>query len=147
MLRRSIRKVSQECGEGVLPRSDEDRVRVWCCFIRQRRNVEAAERDVGAARTIVVGDSVRAIGVGDVDLNDHQVGSIVEIERLDVLILQSDFEVGIEVRGESRQAQGRKERVLDRPPIGTRRLRQRREDEFYASQWRSHSYKLLYIVK
>src|SRR5439155_2066015 len=86
-------------------------------------------------------------GVGDVDLNDHQVGSIVEIERLDVLILQSDLEVGIEVRGESRQAQGRKERVLDRPPIGTRRLRQRREDEFNASQWRSHSYKLLYIVK
>ena len=93
-LRRSRREVLQELREGVLARPEEDRVRVRRRLVRQRRDVQAAERDVGAARAIVIGDLVGAIRVGDVDLNDHQVGFVVEIELLDVLVLQRDLEVG-----------------------------------------------------
>ena len=116
----------------MLSGSDEDRVRVRCRFIRQGCDVEATEQYVGPARTIAVGDLVRPIGVGDVDLNDHEIRLVVEVDLLDVLILQRDLEVRIEVRSERSQAKGWKERVLDRPPSGTRGLRQRREDELHA---------------
>ncbi len=97
---RSCRQVFQELREGVLSRSGKDRVCVRCRLIRQRCDVEATEQYVGTTRTIVVCDLVRAIGVGDVDLNDHQVWLVVEVELLDVLVLQGDLEVGIEIRGE-----------------------------------------------
>ena len=117
----------------MLSGSEKDRVCVRGRLIRQRCDVEATEHYVGTTRTIVVSDLVRPICVGDVDLNDDQVWLVVEVELLDVLVLQRDLEVGIEIRGESCQAKRRKERVLDRPPVGTCRLGQRGKNEFYAS--------------
>ncbi len=98
---RSCRQVSQELRECVLSGSEKDRVCVRCCLIRQRCDVKATEQYVGTTRTIVVSDLVRPICVGDVDLNDHQVWLVVEVELLDVLVLQRNLEVGIEIRGES----------------------------------------------
>jgi hypothetical protein len=80
----------------------------------------------------VIGDPVGAVSVGDVDLDDDEVGGIVEFERLDVLVLEDDLEIRIEVRRQGRQAQGREQRVLDRAPEGTRRFRQRGKHEFDA---------------
>ena len=92
----------------MLAGSDEDRVCMGRCFIRQRCNMQAAERYVGSTRTIVVRDPVRPIGIGDIDLNDHQVGLVVEVELLDVLILQRDLKIRIQVCSESCQAKWRK---------------------------------------
>jgi hypothetical protein len=130
---RSCRQVLQELRKGVLSGSDEDRVCVRYRLIRQRCDVEATKEYVGTARTILVSDLVRPICVGDIDLNDHQVWLVGEVELLDMLIVQRDLEVGIEIRGQSCQAKGRKERVFDRPPIRTRCFGQRRKNQLYAS--------------
>ena len=91
-LRRAGGEVAQELREGVLAGSEEDRVGVRRGFLGQRGDVQAAERDVRALAAVVIGNPIRAIGVGDVDLDDDQVRVIVEIERLDVLVLQRDVE-------------------------------------------------------
>ena len=125
-------QIAQELRERVLAGPQKDRVGVRRGFVRQGRDVEAPQRDVRASRAIVVRDPVGAIGVGDVDLDDDEVGMIVEIELLDVLVLESDFEVGIEIGGEGGQAQRREQGALDRAPEGARCFRQRREDELDA---------------
>jgi hypothetical protein len=76
---RSCRQVSQELREGVFSGSDKDCVCVRRRLIRQRRDVEATEQYVGTPRTIVVSDLIRAMCVGDVDLNDYQVWLVIEV--------------------------------------------------------------------
>ena len=75
--------------------------------------MQPAECDVRALATVVIGNPIGAIGVGDVDLDHHQVRLIVEVERLDVFVLQRDVERGIEIRRQRREAERRKKRVLD----------------------------------
>ena len=64
----------------------------------------------------------------DVDLDHDQVGRVVEVERLDVLVLNLDLVVVVQVAGQRGQAERREQRVLDRPPERARRLGQRRQD-------------------
>ena len=92
----------------MLPGPDEDGIRVGRCFVRQRCDVKAAEGDVGPTRTIVVRDPVCPICIRDVDLNDHQLRVVVEVELLDVLVLQRDLKDRIQIRSQSCQAKGRK---------------------------------------
>ena len=127
-------EVLEESRKGVFSRAEHDRVRVGRRFVRQRGDVKAAEDDVRAARAVMVGDAVGAVGVGDVDLNDHQVGVIVEVQRLDVLVLKRDLEIGIEIRRQRRQTERREERVLDRSPVGAGGFGQRRQDQLHAPQ-------------
>ena len=131
-LRFTRREVAQEFGERVLARPEEDRVRMRCSFVRQRRDVQAPENNVGPAPAIVVRNLISAVGVCNVDLNNNQIRSILQVELLDVLVLQRDLDVGIEVRSECCQTKRRKQRVLDRPPIGARSFRQRRKNQLDA---------------
>ena len=62
-------------------------------LVRQRRDVQAAEADVGAPAPVVVGERVGAAGGGDVDLDDDEVGLVVEAQPLDVLVLDLDLVV------------------------------------------------------
>ena len=82
----------------------------------------------------MVSDLICAIGVRDVDLNDHQVGRVLEIELLDVFVLQRDVEVRIEISREGSQTQGREERILDWPPVWARGLSQRWQNQLDASE-------------
>ena len=109
---RSGREVAQERGKRVLSGSEEDRVRVRCRLVRQRRDVQAAEQRRRTPRAIVVRDLVRSIRVGDVDLNDDQVGrsSRSSLSTCSSSMMTSS---SAEVRGERRQAKRRKEGVLD----------------------------------
>ncbi len=63
----------------------------------------------------MIGDLVGAAGAGDVDLDHDQVGRVVEVERLDVLVGESDVVIGVEVCGERGQPERWEQRVLDRP--------------------------------
>ena len=96
--------------------------------------MESAEQNVRTPRSIVVSDLICPVCVGDIDLNDHQVGLVVKVELLDVFVLERYFEVGIEISGKSCQTKRRKERVLDGPPIGTCRLSQRGQNQLDASE-------------
>ena len=44
-------------------------------------------------RAVVVRDAIRAVRRGDVDLDHHQIRRVVEVERLDVLVLNLDLVV------------------------------------------------------
>src|SRR4029453_10927745 len=114
-------------------RPEKNRVCVGRSFIRKRRDVQATEHDICSTRTIMVGDPVRTISIGDVNMNNHQVRLIVEVELLNVLILQGDLEVRIEIRSQRCQTKRGKKGVLDWSPEGTRSLGQRRQNTFDAS--------------
>jgi hypothetical protein len=90
--------------------------------------VQPAKRDVRAAPPIVIGQPVRAIRRRYVDLDDDEIGLVVESQALDVLVLDLDLLVFVKVGGKRRQAERREERILDGAPERARRLRQRRQD-------------------
>jgi hypothetical protein len=75
--------------------------------------VDPAERDVDASAAVVVGDLVGAVGATDVDLDADQVGLVVEVERLDVLVLKGDLVIISQIACERRQSERRPEGVLD----------------------------------
>ena len=116
--------------EGLLRGSQDDGIGVWRCFVRQRGDVQAAEHDVRASRAVTIRDAVRAVCVGDVDLNQDQVGVIVCGQALDVFVDEDRLVAGAQICGERREAERRKERVLDWPPIRTGSLGQGGQDEF-----------------
>jgi hypothetical protein len=95
--------------------------------------MQPAENHERPARAVVIRDPVGAVRVGYVHLNDHEIGTIIEIESLDVLVDDADVEVGVEVRGQGGEPERRKERVLDGAPVGTGRLGQRGQDQFDAT--------------
>ena len=109
-------------------------------FLGQRRHVQAAEHDEDAFRAVGVGERVRALRVGDVDLNHDEIGTVVAGERLHVLVDDRRLVVGPEVRGEGREAERRKERVFHRPPAGSGGFGQCRQDQ-------RDLHKLLYDVE
>ena len=81
----------------------------------------------------MVGDPVRAVGVGDVDLNDHQIRCVVERERFHMLVHNHGAVVRRQIGGERGQAQRREERVLNRTPVRIGGLSERGQDELDVS--------------
>jgi hypothetical protein len=130
-LRVTIAKILQEGGKRLLARAEDDRVGMRGGFVWKRRHVQAAEGDEDASGAVVVREPIGAVGVGDVDLNQDEVGPVVDSQRLDVLIDDRGVIVWIEEGGERGQAKGREEGVLDRPPVGAGRLGERRQDQLY----------------
>ena len=96
--------------------------------------MQTTERDVGALTTVVIGDPIGAIGIGDVDLDHDQVGLIVQVKRLDMFVLERDVEGGIEIRRQRREAERWKQRVLDGAPVGAGGFGERGKDQFDASR-------------
>lgn len=58
---------------------------------------------------------VGAAGGRDVDLDHDQLGVVVQVERLDVLVLQGDLILGVEIPGEGGEAERWEEGVADGP--------------------------------
>jgi hypothetical protein len=133
-LRISRTKGGEKLRKRLFAGPDEDRVGVRRGFVRQRRDVQAAERDEDPARAVRVGDAIRAVRVGDVDLYDDEIGLVVERQAFDVLVHDRRLVVAAQVCRERREAERRKQRVLDGAPVGTGRLGQRRQDELDAER-------------
>ncbi|MEJ2348274.1 MAG: hypothetical protein P8Y03_00675 [Anaerolineales bacterium] len=113
------------------PGRDGDRIGVPGGFTRQRGDVQPAQAHVRAFPAVVIGQLVSAGCRSDVDLDDHQVRFIVDIQALDVLVLDRDLVLIAQVCGQGCQAQGREERILDWPPVGAFGLGERGQDHFY----------------
>lgn len=99
--------------------------------------MESPESDKTPATAEVIRDVVRAVRVGDVSLHDDQVGprqaAIKRQIRLYVFVHDAGrVTIGVQVRGELGKAQGRKQRVFDRPPKRTGGLREGGQDEQHA---------------
>jgi hypothetical protein len=100
-------------------------------FLVKGRDVQAPERHIGALPPVVVGEAISAPGRGDVDLDHHEVGLVVERQPLDVLVLERDLVVVAQIAGKSGQAEGREERVLDGAKEGAYRLGEGGEDHLH----------------
>ena len=118
--------------ERLLSRAEKDRVGVRPGLVGKRRHVEPAERHETALRPIVVRDAIGTVRVGDVGLDDDEVGPVARVERLDVFVDDHGFIVWSQIGGERRKAERREQGVLDRAPIGAGRFRERRENELHA---------------
>ncbi len=127
-------KVREETRKRLFTRAEEDRVGVRGGFLRQRRDVQAAEDDERSASPVVVRQPVRPAGIGDVDLDHDEIGPVVEAEGRHVLVFDHGFVVRRQVRRERREAEWREQRVLDGPPVGTRRLGEGGQDELDAQR-------------
>ena len=86
-LRAAAPEIGEELRPGVLAGAEEDRVGVRGRLVRQRRHVQSAKRDVRAPPPVVIGDAIGAVRRRDVDLNHDEVRRVVQVERLDVLVL------------------------------------------------------------
>ena len=93
--------------------------------------MQAAEGDVGALAPVVVGQAIGAQRGGDVDLDHDQVGLVVEVEPLDVLVLELATSSSVEIAGQRGEAEGREERVLDRPEERAHRLGEGGQDHLH----------------
>jgi hypothetical protein len=108
-------------------------------LLRQRRDVQASERDVDAFRAIRVGERIRPPGARDVHLDDDEVpsvGVVAGCRAVDVLVDDQGPVVRSKIGREGREAERREQRILDGPPVRARGLRQGGEDELDAQ--RSH---------
>ena len=125
-------EVPEEAGPGILTGTSEDGAGVGGSFVRERRDVEAAEAVEDAAGAVGIGDFVGVAHPGDVDLEDDETGVVVEGQGLYVLV--DDFGVmgGVELGGESGEAQGREEGVLDGAEEGAGGFGEGGEDELHS---------------
>ena len=89
--------------------------------------MEPAERDEGALRPIMVRQAIRAVRVGDVNLDHHEVRAVIGIERFNVLVDDYRLIVRRQVRGERGQTERREQGVFDRAPIRAGRFGERGE--------------------
>ena len=122
-------EVLEELWKRLLAGTEKDRVRVRGGLVRQRGDMQAAQRNEDTLGPIRIGHRIRALRVGDVDLNDDQVRMVVGVYAADVFVNDDRLIVGTEIRGERGQAKRRKQRVFDRTPIGARGFGERRQDE------------------
>ena len=99
-------------------------------FFGKGSDVQASETDERALAAIVVCDAVGAVGVGDVDLDYDQVGGIVDGERLDMFVDDDGVVIGSQICGEGGETERRKQRILDRAPIGAGCFCECGENEF-----------------
>jgi hypothetical protein len=100
-------------------------------LVRQRGHVQAAERDEDSLRAIRVCERIGPRRARDVDLDGDEIGAIGGVDALDMLVDDDGLVVRPEVPGKRREAERRKERVLDRPPVRAGRFRQGRQDELH----------------
>ena len=97
--REAATEVVEEARPRVLARAEKDRVRVRGGLPWQRGHMQPAERHVSALLPIVVGDAIRTMRRRDVDLNDDNVGLIVQVQSLDVLVLNLDLIAVAQIAG------------------------------------------------
>jgi hypothetical protein len=81
--------------------------------------VQAAKRDEDSLRAIVVGNSVSAIGIGDVDLDHYEIRPVVDVKALNVFIADDGLVIGAQISGERGEAERREERILDGTEVRT----------------------------
>jgi hypothetical protein len=122
-------QIVEKAGERLLARAQEDGIRVLGGLVGERRHVQSAQCDEGASGAVVIRQPVCAPRAGDVDLNHHEIGLVVDIDRRDMFVLENGLVVGRQVRRERGQPERRKERVLDRAPIRARGFGEGRQDE------------------
>ena len=124
-------EIPEESRESFFAGAEEDRVGVCRRLIRKARRVQASERDEDAACAERIRQSVGAMRIGDEDLDDDKVGGIgIGIDvGFDVLVDDPQFVAAIEVRGERRETQRRKQGVLDRSPERALRFRERGQNQ------------------
>ena len=139
-------EVGEELGKCLLAGTEEDGIGVGRGFVGQGRDVQAAERHEHAARPIAIRKAVRAMRIGDVDLDQHEVRRVVGVEARHVLVDDDGPVFRRQVRRQRGEAERREERVLDGAPVGTRGFGERGKHERHAER-PPQRHASLYIIK
>src|SRR5262245_25890506 len=92
--------------------------------------MQTAQANVRATAAVMVGDFVRAFRGSDVNLNDDQIGLVVQVERFNMLVMQTNVVVIDEIPRQGGKPQRRKQRIFDRTPERAFGFGQRRQDHF-----------------
>src|ERR1700759_2722829 len=87
----------------------------------------------------MIGNSVRPVCIGDVNLDHHQFWQVTKRERLHMLVHNGGAIIGREVGGQRGQAEGRKQRILDGTPGRVACLFQGGQNEFDVQRSRTGS--------
>src|SRR5688572_2259559 len=93
--------------------------------------MQSAKDDVRAPAPVVVGDAIRALRGRNVDLNDDEIRRIMQVERLNVLVLNLDVGAVSQICGQGSETEWWKQRVFDRSPVRAGRLRKRGQDHLH----------------
>jgi hypothetical protein len=83
--------VVQESWPGILTRSEKDGIRMKNSFQGQGGDMQTTQANMSPTAAIVIGKLVGAVSGSDVNLNDYQIGVVVEIKFFDVLVLDSNL--------------------------------------------------------
>src|ERR1700722_2205200 len=132
-------KVGEEVWKSLFSRSKKNGVRVPGCLYRQRRHMQPAQADKRSLAPVMIGNPVRPVCIGDVNLDHDQLRRVTKRERLHMLVHNGGVVIGREVGGERGQAQRRKQRILDGAPIRIARLFQGGQNEFDVQRSRTGS--------
>ncbi len=103
-------EVLEEPRERLLTRTQEDHICMRDGLVWKRGDVQAAQRDEDTLGAVGVGHRIRALRIGDVDLNDHQIRMVVGVHRADVFVNDPRLVVGTEIRGQRGQPEWGKQR-------------------------------------
>src|SRR6185437_13901909 len=92
---------------------------------------QSAKADESPTFPIKVCESVGAVRIGDVNLDDHKIRAVVESEWLYVLVFDDGTVIRREICGQRGESEWRKERVLNRTPVRIGRFGQCGKNELY----------------
>ena len=77
--RRAGAKILEELRKRIIPRSEENRIRVLRCLLWKGGNMQPTETDIRAFGAIMICQRVCPVRGRDVDLNDHKIGFVVNV--------------------------------------------------------------------
>src|SRR5262249_15011747 len=93
LLRFACAEIAEKLRERLFAGAEEDRVGVRGGFVGQRRDMKTAQANKNSFCAVVVGEAIRPVCVGDVDLDHDEVGAVVGSQRLNVLVSDAGFVV------------------------------------------------------
>src|ERR1700748_494862 len=99
------------------------------CLLGERCHVKSSQTHKSSSPTIAIRDLVRAMSIGDVDLDDYQVRRIIKLERFHMFIEDDCLVTRGKISSQCGQPQGRKQRISNGTPIRISRLCQGRKKE------------------
>jgi hypothetical protein len=123
-------EIIEEPWEGLFARTQKHGISMVRGFVGKRRDVQSTECDERAAGAVVIGQAVGAPCARDVDLNDDEIGPVIQVQGRNVFIFEHGLGVGRQVGGECREAERREQGVLDRTVVRTRGFGQSGQNEF-----------------
>src|SRR5262245_48016055 len=101
--------IGQKLWPSIFAGTQKNRVGMFSGFIWKRCNVQSSKDNVSSVSSIMIGNSIGTVRGRNVDLNDHEVRCVVDVEPFDMFVRDADLIIRMKIGRQSRQAQRRKQ--------------------------------------